>query len=170
MRGKWLAGLTVFLAVVALIVSRAEDFSVFLRIEDAQDAAVDYPAQTDSYYRSLSAASPTGAWTIIDMQLGQTAVQTFLDAGIVGSADRQLYRLQEIALTDTGDADEDGMDDVWELRHPPLDGLNPTDASQDFDEDGYSNFEEYQVGADPNRSNAAPVIAITYPRDGSVIP
>jgi CotH kinase protein/Lamin Tail Domain len=49
-----------------------------------------------------------------------------------------------------GDADSDGMPDLWEVQN----GLNPndpTDAAPDLDQDGQSNLSEYLAGTDPNR-------------------
>lgn len=55
---------------------------------------------------------------------------------------------------DPTDADDDGLPDSWELAN----GLDPTDNGStgttegslgDFDSDGLSNFEEYQLGTDP---------------------
>jgi len=55
--------------------------------------------------------------------------------------------------TDTDD-DNDGMPDEWEKRY----NLNPlvNDASTDSDKDGYSNFDEYKVGTDPNDPASKP--------------
>jgi hypothetical protein len=48
------------------------------------------------------------------------------------------------------DSDGDGIDDVYELRHPPfLNPLDASDANQDFDGDGHSNLEDYRAGTDP---------------------
>jgi len=46
------------------------------------------------------------------------------------------------------DADNDGMDDSWELRYG-LDSSNPSDASEDLDSDGLSNLVEFQKGTNP---------------------
>ena len=64
-------------------------------------------------------------------------------------------------VTDSGetnpcnrDSDSDGMPDGWEIHY----GLNPLldDASEDADEDGYSNLEEYRGGSDPTDRNSLP--------------
>jgi hypothetical protein len=56
--------------------------------------------------------------------------------------------------TDTDD-DNDGMPDVWEAAHVGLDPL-VDDASQDPDNDGYSNIEEYNAATNPSESNSRP--------------
>lgn len=50
------------------------------------------------------------------------------------------------------DDDNDGMPDIWENKYR-LNPLDPSDASLDPDNDGLTNFEEYQQGTDPNVSN-----------------
>lgn len=52
------------------------------------------------------------------------------------------------------DADFDGIPDGWEVAH----GLNPLDVldgAKDIDGDGFSSFDEYMMGFDPNTSDAA---------------
>lgn len=52
----------------------------------------------------------------------------------------------------TDDSDKDGMPDEWELAN----GLNPNDPSdrtKDADSDGLNNFEEYQMGTDPQNAD-----------------
>ncbi len=53
------------------------------------------------------------------------------------------------------DTDKDGMKDGWEVYH----GLNPLlaeDASEDADEDGFTNLEEYEAATEPNNPNSTP--------------
>ena len=54
------------------------------------------------------------------------------------------------------DDDNDGMPDAWENQY----GLNPfvDDASDDLDADGYSNYQEYRFGTDPNDPESFPKI------------
>ncbi|MFC1856732.1 pre-peptidase C-terminal domain-containing protein [Thermodesulfobacteriota bacterium] len=53
------------------------------------------------------------------------------------------------------DCDNDGMNNIWEKRH----GLNiwKNDADLDFDEDGYSNKEEYAADTDPSEKASVPM-------------
>ncbi len=56
--------------------------------------------------------------------------------------------------TDWPDADNDGMNDAWEILHdldPALD-----DSGADPDGDGYSNKEEHDAGSDPNDPDSSP--------------
>jgi outer membrane protein assembly factor BamB len=55
------------------------------------------------------------------------------------------------------DSDDDRMDDAWELLHG-LAPLDPADATQDVDGDGYENLYEYLSGSDPNDAASMPVI------------
>ena len=50
--------------------------------------------------------------------------------------------------------DGDGMDNVWEEKY----GLDPNryDATDDFDADGWTNWEEYMAGTDPSRADLFP--------------
>jgi len=63
--------------------------------------------------------------------------------------------LTDEAGSDLVDSDVDGMHDSWELAND-LDPLNPVDADQDADSDGFSNINEYLAGSNPNDGGSIP--------------
>ncbi len=60
----------------------------------------------------------------------------------------------DLAVVVANDADNDGMDDRWELEH----GLDTTldDAEDDPDMDGFTNIEEFLCGGDPQDPGSSP--------------
>ena len=63
------------------------------------------------------------------------------------------------------DHDEDGLPDHYEgaphfltqlidIRFPFLQSINPNDAHEDFDQDGLTNLEEFQIGTDPGKADS----------------
>jgi hypothetical protein len=88
-------------------------------------------------------------WTLTNMALGADSQTAWI---IPPPAEDdpyyRFYRVTQAAITNSGDSDADGMDDVWELRN----GVNPVlaDGAQDADTDGLSNFQEYMNGTPPN--------------------
>ncbi|MFA6244667.1 MAG: hypothetical protein WC655_27230, partial [Candidatus Hydrogenedentales bacterium] len=57
------------------------------------------------------------------------------------------------------DSDQDGMPDSWEASHG-LNPVSPADATQDKDEDGYTNVEEFINGTDPDTSDISSLHAL----------
>ena len=77
------------------------------------------------------------------------------------------YRLDLLVAGDSTDSDGDGLPDWWER----LFGLAPSlaDASGDFDQDGWSNLEEFRRGSNPAVSNRQPLLVtaeILVPESG----
>ena len=98
---------------------------------------------TNIYVQVWAAASLTGPWQALDLDWGQDGAQTWVDPASLDSQQR-FYRVSQCSLTNPGDADNDGIDDVFEMRHPHLNPLNESDALKDFDRDGLLNLNEYQ--------------------------
>ena len=68
-----------------------------------------------------------------------------------------IYKPEEIIDPDL-DTDGDGIPDIFEEGYTFLDRMDPTDAGQDWDGDGFSNLEEYLAETDPlDRNDHSPV-------------
>ncbi len=52
---------------------------------------------------------------------------------------------------DLKDSDSDGIPDVWEEKYN-LDPFNASDANIDYDNDGYTNLEEYKMNTNPRKN------------------
>src|SRR6185295_13185607 len=66
----------------------------------------------------------------------------------------------------SSDTDHDGLPDGWEIRYR----LNPlaNDAALDADGDGSTNQQEFAAGTDPrNAHTVPPVVVDTFPADGA---
>jgi len=169
----------VLLLIVFSLCLWASDFLVTPEItEDGQGISFHFPSGTDVYFQVWASDSLTSEWTQVrGMTLGEEGTQAWKDATAITSFTGLYYRLRRLPISDPDDYDGDGMDDVFELRHPSL--LNPLDPSDgwmdtdddgmpdwwevlhfgsvtgaswwaDADEDRQNNLEEYQRGTDPH--------------------
>lgn len=66
------------------------------------------------------------------------------------------------------DADDDSLPDWWEIAFFGSIGLQG--GGDDSDGDGVTNLQEFQAGTDPVIVNPMPIVTITYPIDGGVLP
>ncbi|MEN8795606.1 MAG: hypothetical protein ABF328_02740, partial [Akkermansiaceae bacterium] len=65
------------------------------------------------------------------------------------------------------DTDGDGMPNVWEIRYS-LDYLDPADAALDYDRDGYTNLQEFELDTTPIGPPSFVVQDVQNPNDGSM--
>ena len=131
---------------------------MFLRTYHPQMAAI----PGDGY--SLSAGSPMidrGSSTLVPaLDIDGLPRRRFLsnpNASWVCNADRGAF--------DYSDSDGDNMPDGWELLYA-FDGTNPDDRDLDFDQDGYSNYEEYSLKTNPLSNTSRPANVIYVSPDG----
>lgn len=100
-----------------------------------------------NYYHVLeSALTLYDPFTLTAMMLSSNGLVEFL---IPASVTQQFLRIRSVPLAGSMDSDDDGMPDVFELRHPPLDPLDGSDAAISSDEDSLTNREEYQQNTNP---------------------
>ena len=113
-----------------------------------------FPCSTDSYYRVGCSTSlvQSSTWGLTNMLLGVSGGQSWADSFSTNLL-YQFYRVDEIAVTNAGDADADGLDDVWELIYS-LNPLNPSDVNADDDSDGLTSFQEYCGNTRPDTSDS----------------
>ena len=151
--------------------ARAQSFTISGSKESNRHFRVDFPSATSAYYLIQAADGLTNPvpWSLTGVVLGVEGTQFWRNPGALEEAERRYYRVARRDQSDPADSDSDGMDDVWELRYE-LQPLDPTDATKDPDEDGFTNLEEYQAGADPQHFDPPPELAITSPRDGDWLP
>jgi Rhodopirellula transposase DDE domain len=154
------------LAAVVLFETLRSSIAQELRVTqvaiDAQGRfTVRHGADTNAYYVLRRGAAVTNIVRPVDVALGeardsQTAEGRLSD--ITPLAGQAFYRVQRVRLDQPLDLDGDGIDDVFELRHPSfLNPLNPQDAQAGFDHDGRSNLREYLDHTDPAVSKWNPI-------------
>lgn len=131
---------------------------MFLRAYHPQMAAI----PGDGY--ALSANSPMidrGSSSLVPaLDIDGLPRRRFLsnpNASWVCNADRGAF--------DYSDSDGDNMPDGWELLYA-FDGTNPDDRDLDFDQDGYSNYEEYSLKTNPLSNTSRPTTVIYVSPDG----
>jgi hypothetical protein len=75
---------------------------------------------------------------------------------LVGQPRRcHIYQVDLELVLDISDKDNDGLPDFWEEYHS-LDSNSHDDANLDNDNDGWTNFEEFNHGTNPTKSNTDP--------------
>ncbi|MFH0953557.1 MAG: hypothetical protein V1873_04440 [Verrucomicrobiota bacterium] len=128
----------------------AYSFTVTGQRGPAREPVIGFDGNTSSYFQIHQAASATGRFTVVGMELGLSGAQSWTNTGfLAGSNEFLLYKVRRVPQTNSLDEDQDGMPDVYELHRSFLDPLNPADAQQDQDGDGLFNLGEFQYGSDP---------------------
>ncbi|MDY6844151.1 MAG: PKD domain-containing protein, partial [Thermodesulfobacteriota bacterium] len=152
-------------------------FLNFLNYSFALDVTLQWDANTESdlagyriYYGTETGPPYNGAGSPINVSFGQdeNSDPEIVQFTVSGLTDGETYFFAITAYDNenpslesgysnevfTGDTDEDGMPDWWEIAN----NLNPSidDASQDLDGDGYTNLEEYLSDTDPNDDTSEP--------------
>ncbi|MBN1268367.1 MAG: right-handed parallel beta-helix repeat-containing protein, partial [Kiritimatiellae bacterium] len=121
----------------------------------AEGLALGFDGTTASYYQVWAKNSLTGQWALVrGVMLGEDGTQTWVDATAELEHESLYYRVRQIPVETPCDADNDGMDDVFELRIAGLDPLDPNDAGEDWDNDDLPNVDEYHYGSSLTNSDS----------------
>jgi hypothetical protein len=125
-----------------------------------------FSGDAGSYHRLAQGEDPSDLRQVNATTLGST-----FDVAVDTAVKASFFRVERLPLSQPRDADGDGMDDVFELRHSTaLDPLDPMDAARDSDRDGLSNLDEYRGGTDPEVADLVgsplTVVAATSPFTG----
>ena len=163
--------------------NEVSEFSITTLYEDGDgDLFVSFTGQTSAYYHVWTRTSLVeGAWAMTSMMLGWDGVQAWTNNW---TGAELFVRLSGLLQSESRDADDDELTDVYELQNPPLDpfdpdtdvdglwdgweagyGLDPTDpdgengADGDPDGDGRSNLGEFEAMLNPQHieRNEAPL-------------
>ncbi len=110
------------------------------------NAALEYEARTDCYYRIQTATSLTGTWSVEEYQLGTQSFQGWVHSGVLATNDRRYYRVGRLWITNSLDYDGDTLGDGYEMSNPHLDFRDP-DSDGDLVVDGQ---EFHLFGTDPS--------------------
>jgi alpha-tubulin suppressor-like RCC1 family protein len=136
--------LTLFLPLALLV---TQGFSASFQIDEARFDSngvlrISFNARTNTYVILQKTESLAVSARPISMRLGGGTTDDFR---VSPTATAVFYRLLSVPRSLPMDTDGDGIDDVFELRHPAeLDPLNPSDAPLDADGDGLNNVAHYR--------------------------
>lgn len=142
--------LTMGLCAILATAASGSSFSVNKLGYDPTDGfALQVETAPDTYLVLMRGDSPEAIDTAISALLPDASLPSvwLRDPRV---AQRSFYQVWRYPFSDPVDTDGDGIDDLYELRHPLLlDAVDDSDAAADADEDGKSNLEEYEADTDP---------------------
>jgi len=118
---------------------------------------VSFLANSNAYYRLLSG-------TVVN-DINTPAGVSLLPPLITppSGAPFKFFRVQQVSRLLSLDTDRDQIPDIYELQHPPLNGLNPGDAASDLDGNGRTALQEYLASLDTSKPAT---ISATFPIPG----
>lgn len=120
----------------------------------AETGEVDVTVETaDPGWISIRPADANGLYFILYKSDGPSGTYAPVDMNEVGfllanPEFEGFFRVVQKDVNSPGDFDEDSIDDLFEIRHSPMDPFTD-DAGQNFDEDSLTNLEEYGYGTHP---------------------
>jgi len=117
------------------------------RIRDAKnekgEMRLEFESGADECVQIWVCDSLTSSWEVLDVEWGRGGKHAWIDTSTLEDLGYRFYRVHKCPLTSPGDADGDGIDDVFELQDPDLNPVDESDADKDFDGAGTSKLEDY---------------------------
>jgi hypothetical protein len=121
-----------------------------ITIDEQGTVHVTYPSDPTCYYRLYYGERVAEINTLANMALGVSGPGLLRHQNDPAANASLFYRVERLPKAAALDADDDELDDVFELEHSNcLNPLNPADAFLDCDGDGLMNIEERRIGTSP---------------------
>jgi hypothetical protein len=138
----WLTGVAVAFAS-AHQSAPAQIFEINTARLSAQHLRVDFQSDTNFYFILRRGSSPQNIAQAVAIALGTNGNAAISDPALATNS-AAFFRLQKISLLSPLDTDQDGIDDVWELRFRQAGAaLNGADANADQNGNGVADAVDY---------------------------
>ncbi|MEW6157218.1 MAG: hypothetical protein AB1813_07270 [Verrucomicrobiota bacterium] len=145
-RSKHLLAVLLFSATLASGNPAAEqtaELRIRLQLDDQGRVAIHHTSATDFYYVLYRGEEVTKINLAVDLRFGGSEMGELRDSAPAGSA--RFYRVQRVPVAQPMDTDNDGIDDVWELRFRRVGAaLDVRDALDDHTGNAVPDLHDYR--------------------------
>jgi hypothetical protein len=162
--------LPVWLAVVIATTGICRASTLSIQPTDPETLELHLP-RNPLYYFYLQQSTDLRHFTPFSMVLGDEARIWTLSTEEIPA---RFFTLRQISLFAPEDTDRDGIDDLYEIRHPVLNPLDPYDAGFDSGKNGLTYLQEYRaiyaLGSNPPEVYSREVSSFNFgaPLDAAV--
>ncbi|HAB15094.1 MAG TPA: hypothetical protein DCE44_01470 [Verrucomicrobiales bacterium] len=169
------AVLSILLAGFVLGLRAQESFSISdVHLDEAGHPVVRIPSDPGHYFVLYRGDDVDRVDTPIQLNAissTEGALVELVDPGWTLYTDQRFYRVDRIPINTPGDADGDGLPDLYEVaRSPALNAFDPLDALFDPDGDYRTTLEEFRAGTDPLVFSSPFVAETLYPMPTQATP
>ena len=128
----------------------AQDFSILQATLDSQNRPrIEFPGSANFYYVLHRGNDPLTITNPVGLLLGSDGPMEFTGAALSPAPSEVYFRVSRSLIDQPGDADADGMDDLWEFfRSGTLSPFNASDA-QKIAPGGQTYLHNYQAATFP---------------------